>query len=315
MSQYYGAPPPNQYGGGASAQNLQFYPTSYSPGVGVSGTQSQGGYGYGGPQASTSYGGFGGPGAPGLSGRMGEQGGLRTGWLAAFSTEGYDNEPPLLEELGVNFRHIQTKTLAVLNPFARIDQHIMDDSDLAGPILFFLLFGTFLLFSGKVHFGYIYGLALMGSIALHTILSLMAPDASAASPTTSHAAPQYSSAGGYPGDTSASGHGSDGKGHMSSTLTFARSASVLGYCLLPLVMTSLVGIVMPMDTPLGYVMTIAAIMWCTVSASGMFCAVGRMRAMRGLVAYPLMLFYVGFGIMGIFSSRGSGSLGKAAGVS
>ncbi|EHL01712.1 putative protein transport protein yip1 [Glarea lozoyensis 74030] len=29
----------------------------------------------------------------------------------------------------------------------------MDDSDLAGPILFFLLFGTFLLFSGKVHFG------------------------------------------------------------------------------------------------------------------------------------------------------------------
>lgn len=30
--------------------------------------------------------------------------------------------------------------------------------------------------------------------------------------------------------------------------------------------------------------------------------------MRGLVAYPLALFYVGFGIMAIFSSRGSGSL-------
>lgn len=37
------------------------------------------------------------------------------------------------------------QTLTVLNPLARIDQHIMDDSDLAGPILFFLLFGTFLL--------------------------------------------------------------------------------------------------------------------------------------------------------------------------
>jgi hypothetical protein len=37
------------------------------------------------------------------------QGGLRTGWLAAFGTEGYDGEPPLLEELGVNFNHIQTK--------------------------------------------------------------------------------------------------------------------------------------------------------------------------------------------------------------
>ena len=52
--------------------------------------------------------GFGAP-PPGVSGRMGEQGGLRTGWLAAFGTEGYDGEPPLLEELGVNFGHIKVK--------------------------------------------------------------------------------------------------------------------------------------------------------------------------------------------------------------
>lgn len=31
------------------------------------------------------------------------------GWLAAFGTEGYPGEPPLLEELGVNFGHIKTK--------------------------------------------------------------------------------------------------------------------------------------------------------------------------------------------------------------
>lgn len=37
------------------------------------------------------------------------------------------------------------QTLTVLNPMARIDQHIMDDSDLAGPFLFCALFGTFLL--------------------------------------------------------------------------------------------------------------------------------------------------------------------------
>ncbi|KAI0155223.1 Yip1-domain-containing protein [Xylariaceae sp. FL1272] len=302
MSQYYGAPP-NQYGGGgAPAQNLQFYQSTYSPGV----PQQQQNYGYGAPPSEpASYGAFGG--APGVSGRMGEQGGLRTGWLAAFSTEGYDTEPPLLEELGVNFGHIQMKTLAVLNPFARIDQHIMDDSDLAGPILFFLLFGTFLLLSGKVHFGYIYGLALMGSIALHTILSLMTPDGP-------DPAPAYSPAQGYPGDPNAAvGH--DGKDPLSSTLTFARSASVLGYCLLPLVLVSLIGIVMPMDGPLGYILTSAAILWCTTSASGLFCAVGRMRQMRVLVAYPLALFYVGFGIMSIFSSRGSGTLAKAANLS
>ncbi|KAI9833194.1 MAG: hypothetical protein M1819_003817 [Sarea resinae] len=289
-----------------SASNLQFYPSSY-PAQPVSGhttpSQAYGNYGAQASNQATAYpgmgfgGGFGS--TPGVSGRMGDQGGLRTGWLAAFGTEGYDGEPPLLEELGVNFDHIKLKTLTVLNPLARVDQHIMDDSDLAGPVLFFLLFGTFLLFSGKVHFGYIYGLALLGSCTLHMILSLMSPpldptsqqsDPTADEPPNrrSSTASQYSS--------------------FSSTLTFPRSASVLGYCLLPLVLTSLIGILLPMDTALGYVLTISAIVWCTYSSSGMFCVVGRMRGMRGLVAYPLALFYAGFGIMSIFSSRGSGNL-------
>lgn len=102
--------------------------------------------------------------------------------------------------------------------------------------------------------------------------------------------------------------------HLSPTLTFARSASVLGYCLLPLVATSLLGIVMPLDTPVGMVVVCLAILWSTYSASGMFIATARMRGMRALVAYPLALFYVGFGIMGVFSSRGSGAAGLRAAV-
>lgn len=116
MAQFHSQQPP--YGAQTSAQNLQFYPSSYSS---VSGhtTPSQASYGgYGVPPsqavpaypvgAGGVYGGFGSP-AAGVSGRMGEQGGLRTGWLAAFGTEGYEGEPPLLEELGVNFEHIRTK--------------------------------------------------------------------------------------------------------------------------------------------------------------------------------------------------------------
>lgn len=181
---------------------------------------------------------------------------------------------------------------------ARIDQHIMDDSDLAGPLLFCVLFATFLLFAGKVYSGYIYGLAALGSTSLYLILSLMSPPLAPGEATPHHEHPPT---------------GSSGSSHLSSTLTFARSASVLGYCLLPLVLTSLIGVVMPMDGMLGYILTSLAIVWCTYSSSGMFCAVGRMRDMRGLVAYPLALFYVGFGIMGIFSSRGSGNLVKVAG--
>lgn len=101
-----------------SAQNLQFFQSSYGN---VSGhtTPSQASYGnYGGGGAAAAYPGYGAgssagfgatPGIPGVSGRMGEQGGLRTGWLAALGTEGYEGEPGLMEELGVNFGHIKTK--------------------------------------------------------------------------------------------------------------------------------------------------------------------------------------------------------------
>ncbi|KAF5242145.1 hypothetical protein FANTH_8777 [Fusarium anthophilum] len=314
MSNYYASQPPQYPAGGGpnAAQNLQFFPSQYTnPGSSTPqqaaaagyGYGNQGGYGVGAPAQNFAAPAFG---AQGVSGRMGEQGGLRTGWVAAFSSEGYDGEPPLLEELGVNFGHIQAKTLAVLNPFRRIDSHIMDDSDLAGPLIFFLLFGFILLFSGQVHFGYIYGLAALGSISLHLILSLMSPSDASEPQVSSY--PQYSS------DPSAPQQPHDGQqgGHFSATLTYPRSASVLGYCLLPLVATSLFGIVMRMDTPVGIVATTAAILWCTYSASGMFCAVGQMKRMRGLVAYPLALFYVGFGIMGIFSSRGSGTFSNAA---
>lgn len=101
---YYQSQPQQPYGG---AQNLQFYPSSYSAQP-VSGTSTPFQAFNGGPQAGA-YGQSSSFGQPGVSGRMGEQGGLRTGWLAAFGTEGYEGEPPLLEELGVNFGHIKTK--------------------------------------------------------------------------------------------------------------------------------------------------------------------------------------------------------------
>ena len=116
-------------------------------------------------------------------------------------------EPPLLEELGVNFNHIKSKTLTVLNPIRNVDQHIMDDTDLAGPIIFCLLFAVFLFLSGKPHFGYIYGFILLGTLSLHFILNLMSL----------------------------------------SGINFFRTASVLGYCLLPLVLTSAIGVLLPLE--------------------------------------------------------------------
>ena len=170
----------------------------------------------------------------------------------------------------------------------------MDDSDLYGALLFLILYGTFLALSGKFFYGYIYGIAAFGSLALHLIFSLMTPPPDS---TESHSQPQAQR-----------DHHANHGGHFSSTLTYSRSASVLGYCFLPLVLTALFGVLLPMDTVYGYVLTSMAVGWCTFSSSGIFVSVGRMRGMRGLVAYPLALFYITFGTMGIFSSRGSGAL-------
>lgn len=48
-------------------------------------------------------------------------------------------------ELGVNFDHILQKSLTVLNPLSTVDAHIMDDADLAGPLVFCSVFASFLL--------------------------------------------------------------------------------------------------------------------------------------------------------------------------
>lgn len=66
------------------------------------------GYGGGMPGGGAVDGGRGLGGVMGPSGPPGEE-------------EDYENEPPLLEELGINFEHIWSKTLAVILPTKRID--------------------------------------------------------------------------------------------------------------------------------------------------------------------------------------------------
>ncbi|KAJ1736466.1 hypothetical protein H4S06_002891 [Coemansia sp. BCRC 34490] len=182
-------------------------------------------------------------------------------WVAAFGTGGFPNEAPLLEELGINFMHIRSKTLAVLNPFKPLDTEIYDDSDMAGPLLFILILGTFLLLSGKSQFGYIYGVGLMGTVGIWAILNLM-------------------SQGG---------------------IAVMRTASILGYCLLPIVFLGSIGLMIDFkSTQPGLFAAILPIAWCTYSSATMFVTVLSMSEQRLLVAYPVCLFYTSFALLTVF---------------
>jgi hypothetical protein len=80
-----------------------------------------------------------------ISGSMGN-----TSVRSATGNFDFSDEPPLLEELGVDMRRILSKTLAVVNPFKKIDTAVMtaQDSDLAGPVIFAITLGALLMFQG-----------------------------------------------------------------------------------------------------------------------------------------------------------------------
>ncbi|ORZ22020.1 Yip1-domain-containing protein [Absidia repens] len=182
------------------------------------------------------------------------------GFWSAFGTGGFEDEPPLLEEIGINLQHIQAKSLTVLNPFKKVSETIMDDADLAGPLLFIFLFGIFLMLSGKVHFGYIYGVGVLGVVSIYLVLNLMSEDG----------------------------------------VDWSRTASVLGYCLLPMVMLSGFSVVLKLGGIVGLVLSFVSIFWCTWSSSAMFTATLRMNDQRLLVSYPVGLFYACFALMTVF---------------
>lgn len=172
----------------------------------------------------------------------------------------FENEPPLLEELGINFDHIWEKTLSVLNPFKMTDSHIMDDTDLTGPLLFCLAFGGFLLLHGKVQFGYIYGFSALGCMAMYIVLNLMSM----------------------------------------TGVSVGCVISVLGYCLLPMVALSGVSLFMSLQGMLGSVLTTVVIGWCSLASSKLFVTALAMDHQQLLVAYPCALVYGIFALLTVF---------------
>lgn len=176
--------------------------------------------------------------------------------------EDYDNEPPLLEELGIRFDQIWSKTQAVVNPTKQLNESILDDADLAGPVFFCLLMGSFLLFSGKLHFGYIYGFSVCGCLGMHTMLNLLLLN--------------------------------------NKDIDIWLVCSVLGYCLIPVLGLAGISPLLKLQSVVGVVLAVLVICWSTHSATRLFHAKLCLMDQYWLVAYPVMLLYSCFVIITIF---------------
>ncbi|XP_078683520.1 protein YIPF5-like isoform X2 [Branchiostoma floridae x Branchiostoma belcheri] len=172
----------------------------------------------------------------------------------------FEDEPPLLEELGINFDHITQKTMTVLNPTKETDASILGDGDLAGPLVFCLMFGSCLLLGGKVHFGYIYGIGGIGCVSLWCLLNMMSL----------------------------------------TGVSVWTVASILGYCLLPMVFLSGASIILSLQGVLGQILATLSVGWCSLSASKLFVSALAMHDQQLLVAYPCALLYGVFALLTIF---------------
>uniref|UniRef100_A0A1B0A0R6 Protein YIPF n=1 Tax=Glossina pallidipes TaxID=7398 RepID=A0A1B0A0R6_GLOPL len=203
--------------------------------------------------------------------------------ISGDSIDDYNDEPPLLEELGINPNQIfqkvslsvlvyiaydyliflnEAQTLAVLNPMRAVHHQILQDTDMAGPLVFCLALGGFLLLNGKVTFSYIYGIGVMGCIGFYVLLTLMA----------SH-----------------------------SKVTFGAVVSVLGYCLLPMVVLSGINVLLTIQgSTVGIATTGVCIVWCALSASKLFVTAYSMDNQQILIAYPCALLYGVFALIIIF---------------
>eukprot|EP01082_Thalassiosira_pseudonana_P016073 g13666.t1 g13666 contig9:157146-158306(-) len=181
--------------------------------------------------------------------------------------EDYENEPPLLEELGVNFPHIYSKSRAVLFPYGKhaksLESDVMDDTDLAGPLAFALGLGGELLLSGKMHFGYVYGFGISGWIAMTLLLNLLNPNGAVSMWTV---------------------------------------VSILGYALLPVNLLAGINVVLRIAKLgwIGMALAVLTICWCTAASTRLFERGCDMRSQRFLVAYPAALLYSAFVMITIF---------------
>ncbi|XP_049354930.1 uncharacterized protein LOC125819532 [Solanum verrucosum] len=174
---------------------------------------------------------------------------------------GFEDEPPLLEELGINTKQIYQKTLSILNPF-RIKPDLHEDGDLSGPFIFLMAFGLFQLLAGKIHFGIILGWVVMASMFLYVVFNMLA--------------------------------GRNGN------LNLYRCVSLIGYCMLPIVILSALSLFLPGGLVIK-VLTGVFVVWSTRVCTRLLVELASYGdEHRGLIAYACFLIYMLFSLLVVF---------------
>ena len=171
-----------------------------------------------------------------------------------------DEDIPLLEDLGINLQNIKKKIISILT-IHRIDKKFLQESDLAGPFFIFAIFTFSLILQKKTCFGSLYGISVFGSVLLFLLMNLMS---------------------------------------KKSAILLYDTISVLGYCLIPVVILSFIAVFITMKGLIGGVLCFLIIIVASISATRFFEIALDMSEQKWLIFYPVSLFYTCFVLVSIF---------------
>uniref|UniRef100_A0A7S0QWU2 Protein YIP n=1 Tax=Pyramimonas obovata TaxID=1411642 RepID=A0A7S0QWU2_9CHLO len=185
------------------------------------------------------------------------------GTTGGLVSDNFDDEPPLLEELGINPSLVVKKSLAVLNPLS-FDARLLSESDTSGLLLSLLALGFFHLLAGKVQFGDILGFSVMVLCGVYWIINCMA-------------------------------------GEEEGGIELGRVSSLFGYCMIPLVLHAAIVVVFPARCLVGWIICAVAIMWSTrVASKTLVAAIPSLYEQSLLVAIPTLLMYAMYALLTVY---------------
>lgn len=95
-----------------------------------------------------------------------------TGYYASLIHGGFPDEPSLFQEMGIHNTDVMNNLKVILHPMS--DAKTVDDNFLVG-MLFFCLFAGSLLLLGKVRFGMVYLIGIVGFLILFFMFKFMSP--------------------------------------------------------------------------------------------------------------------------------------------
>ncbi|KAL6228325.1 hypothetical protein ACLB2K_002276 [Fragaria x ananassa] len=175
---------------------------------------------------------------------------------------GFEDEEPLLDELGIHPDQIWRKTKSILHPF-RVNPELHKESDMSGPFLLYVSLSLFQLLAGKIQFGVILGWIIVSFFFLYVVVNMLA--------------------------------GRNGN------LELHRCASVVGYSMLPVVILSAIMLFVPQGGTLVFGLAALFVLWATRICTGLMVAlVDGGDEHRALIAYACFLVYTLFSFLVIF---------------